>query len=53
MISMSDYYDQIFDMIIRTMEDWNHISKSILYEFLSKPSTALKLYNMSKPTEIS
>lgn len=48
MISMSDFYDQIFDMIIRQKEDWMHISKPILYEFLSKPSTALKLYNMSK-----
>ena len=48
MITISDYYDEIFDMIIRTTEDWNHISKPILYEFLSKPSTAYKLFNMSK-----
>ena len=48
MISISDYYNQIFDMIIRTTDDWNHISKQIIYEFLSKPSTAYKLFNMSK-----
>lgn len=49
LISMSHFYESIFDMIIRRQEDWNHISKPILYEFLSKPSTALKLYNLSRP----
>ena len=47
MIMISDYHDQIFNLIVKNIEDWNNISRFILYEFLSKSSTAQKLYNLS------